>query len=272
MQTIDPTVLKFGNIRDMERAEASPTFQELVASVKEEGVLQPVLIYVVEASGSGVFDDWFIKDGHRRTLAAIQAGLKEIPIVQVDPPTESELVLHQMVLNMTQEKLNPLDQAKAFALLVNRYGVSQRDIAASLGRSDGYVSQHLSLLGLPPHLQLRVETGQLAYTAAYRLSTLPSTALGIEATKGIRTVKHVNRYKKQLHAAREVQIELVTGIALEDEPLDENTVMVFSLFQMATDVLERAMVLAKEHKIPVAEKVIKIESVIGACQGKGGRQ
>lgn len=271
MQMIDPTVLKFNNIRNMERIKSSPEFQELVDSVREEGVLAPVQIYPVKSDIVGVGDDYYIKDGHRRVLAAIQAGCEKIPFTETNPPTERELALHQVILNMTQQKLNPMEQARAFALLVDRYGVNQKDIAKSLGRSPGYVSQFLSLVGLPPHLQARVESGQLKYTAAYRLSTLPPSALGEKETKGIRTVKHVNRYKKQLNAAREVQIEIVTGIKLEEgEPLDENTVMVFSLFQMATDALSRAMALAKEHEIPVTEKVVQIEALIGACQGRGG--
>lgn len=263
MQTLDPNVLKFHNIRNVERIKSSPRFAELVSSVKEKGVLAPIQIYPRE-------EDWYVKDGHRRALAAIEAAREEIPVIAVEPPTEGELVLHQMILNMTQEELNPLDQARAFALLVNKHGVSQKAIAASLGRSAGYVSQFLSLVSLPEHLQSRVESGRLAYTAAYRLSTLPQSSLGEKETKGIRTVGDVNRYKKQLKAAQAVQMELVAGVELDEEPLDEHEVMVFALFQMAADALERAVSLAKEHGVSVGEKVVQIESVIGACQGSGG--
>jgi len=256
MQVIDPCVPIFRNIRDMERAEASPRFQELIASVKEKGVLQPVILYKAEG-------EWYVKDGFRRTLAARYAGLDEIPFVEVDPPTESELLIDQLVLNLTQQELNPIEQAKAFAELVSKYGISQKAIAASLGKSDGYISHHSNLLRLPPEIQQRVEQGILGYRAAYELSTLPKIALQMEAVKGIRTIGQARRFKRAIAAARETQIKLaIPDIDLEEEAPDENTVMVFSLMQMATDMLERAFKLAREHKISTKNQAKQIHKII----------
>ena len=256
MQTIDPKALLFDNIRDMDRALVSPEFTQLLDSIREEGVLQPVLIF---QRG----EDWIVKDGHRRVVAARQAGLAEIPVVKVNPPAESTLLLHQMILNITQQALNPIEQAKAFALLVDKHGVAQKAIAASLGTTDGYVSQFLSLLKLPLHLQSRVESGHLAYTAGYRLSTLPQSALGVDDTKGIKTVKHVNRYKAQLKATQEVQMDVVAGFELEEEVPDEHAVMVFSLMQMAADMLKRALGLAEEHGISVDSQKDLLRKAMG---------
>ena len=142
---------------------------ELAASIREHGVLEPIL---VRKRPSGGFE---IIAGERRWRAAQQAGLKEVPIFvhNLDDEGAFEAAL---VENLQREDLNPMETARAFQRLVDDYGYTQETIATKVGKERSTVANALRLLKLPNDVMALVEDGDLSEGHARALLSAPSTA------------------------------------------------------------------------------------------------
>lgn len=134
---------------------------ELAASVKAGGVLQPLLVN--EA-------DNVVVAGARRLAAAKAAGLKVVPVVK-RAFTEQERLETMLVENLQREDLSPLEEAAGYQRLVEM-GLSQRQIATRVGRSQATVAKRLSLLVLPEKVQQEVEKGGISLPDAQELAKL----------------------------------------------------------------------------------------------------
>ncbi|MFJ6677998.1 ParB/RepB/Spo0J family partition protein [Microbacterium sp. NPDC091382] len=128
---------------------------ELVHSVREFGVLQPV---VVRRNEDG---DYELIMGERRTRAAREAGLAAIPAVLRE--TEDENLLRDALLeNLHRSQLNPLEEASAYQQLLEDFGITQEELATRIGRSRPQISNTIRLLRLPVPVQQRVAAGVLS--------------------------------------------------------------------------------------------------------------
>lgn len=130
---------------------------ELADSIKEQGVLQPILVRPVD----GAAGKYEIVAGERRYRAAKQAGLKTIPaIVKVlDDKVTLEIAL---IENIQRQELNPLEEAASYRDLLDNYGYTQASLATRLGKSRVYVANTLRLLGLPKEIQTMISKGGLS--------------------------------------------------------------------------------------------------------------
>jgi ParB family chromosome partitioning protein len=126
---------------------------ELAESIKRHGVIQPI---VVRPSGDG----YQIVVGERRWLAAKRAGLESIPARIVSASDEDMMVL-ALVENMQREDLNPMEQARAYRELSERFGMSQEEIARAVGKDRSTVANTMRLLSLPPEIQELVASGRI---------------------------------------------------------------------------------------------------------------
>jgi ParB family chromosome partitioning protein len=123
--------------------------QELAASIRENGVIQPV---VVEQAG----DFYLLHDGERRCRAARIAGLTSIPAVVVPPLNGTgsrDRLLRALVANVQRADLNPIEEARAYARLRDEHGLKQLDIAHKCGVNTARVSSRLTLLQADPEVQ-----------------------------------------------------------------------------------------------------------------------
>jgi ParB family chromosome partitioning protein len=138
----------------------------LTASVRELGVLQPVL---VRASGGGAYE---LIAGERRWRAAKRAGLSLIPAIvrTVDDTLSLEQAL---VENVQREDLNPLDEAAAYQQLLEDFHLTHDELASRVGRSRAAISNTLRLFQLPPTVQRMVAEGRLTAGHARALLTTP---------------------------------------------------------------------------------------------------
>lgn len=127
---------------------------ELVHSVREFGVLQPV---VVRKNGDG---DYELIMGERRTRAAREAGLEAIPAIVRDTADE-DLLRDALLENLHRSELNPLEEASAYQQLLDDFGITQEQLAARIGRSRPQISNTIRLLKLPVPVQQRVAAGVL---------------------------------------------------------------------------------------------------------------
>lgn len=141
---------------------------ELVASVREVGVLQPVVVR--PTADPGVHE---LVMGERRWRAATEAGLAVVPAIVRD--TDDEAMLRDALLeNLHRADLNPLEEAAAYQQLLDDAGCSQEELSRRIGRSRPQISNTLRLLRLSPAVQRRVAAGVLSAGHARALVSLDS--------------------------------------------------------------------------------------------------
>jgi ParB family transcriptional regulator, chromosome partitioning protein len=128
---------------------------ELIASIKEIGILQPP---VVRKVAEGRYE---LIMGERRFRAAKAAGLKSIPVIIRQTP-DNELLREALIENIHRSQLNPLEEAAAYAGLLTDFGCTHDELATKLGRSRPLISNMLRLLNLPPAVQRKVAAGVIS--------------------------------------------------------------------------------------------------------------
>lgn len=129
--------------------------EALSGSITERGVLQPVLVRPLPGGG------WELIAGERRWRAATAAGLTEIPAV-VREDDDSVALEVALIENMAREDLNPIEEAKACAALVDELGLSKEEVGRRVGRSRAAVSNLIRLLDLPDEALEMLEDGRLS--------------------------------------------------------------------------------------------------------------
>ena len=140
---------------------------ELAESIKSQGVMQPILVRPVGASG------YEIIAGERRFRAAKLAGLSEVPVLVKDVPDESAAVM-ALIENIQREDLNPLEEAQGLQRLVNEFKLTHEQAAQAVGRSRSAASNLLRLLNLTPPVQQMLMAGDLDMGHARALLGLES--------------------------------------------------------------------------------------------------
>lgn len=147
---------------------------ELIHSVKEFGVLQPIVVR--PRSSAGIADaPYELVMGERRLRAATAAGLDTIPAV-IRETADDDMLRDALLENLHRAELNPLEEASAYQQLLNDFGITQQQLADRLGRSRPQVTNTLRLLKLPESLQGQVASGVLSAGHARALLTVESAA------------------------------------------------------------------------------------------------
>jgi ParB family chromosome partitioning protein len=150
---------------------------ELAASIRAQGVLQPIL---VRKSGEG----YVIVAGERRWRAAQQAGLHEVPALVRDL-AESAAFEIALVENVQREDLTALEEAEAYRRLIDEHGLTQEDLAQRVGRERSTIANSLRLLRLPDEVKAAVSSGALSMGHARALLALEDTARQIQLARQV---------------------------------------------------------------------------------------
>lgn len=143
----------------------------LAASVRELGVLQPVLVRASTAN-NGTYE---LIAGERRWRAARRAGLSTIPAI-VRTADDTSSLEQALVENVQREDLNPIDEAAAYQQLIEDFHLTHDELATRVGKSRAAISNTLRLFQLPPTVQRMLADGQLAAGHARALLTTPDRA------------------------------------------------------------------------------------------------
>jgi len=146
---------------------------ELVASIREVGVLQPVVLRPLAPAEDGVHFELIM--GERRWRAAEQAGLTTVPAI-VRETADSDLLRDALLENLHRSDLNPLEEAAAYQQLLDDFGCTHDELAHRIHRSRPQITNTLRLLRLPPHVQRRVAAGVLSAGHARALLGLSDAA------------------------------------------------------------------------------------------------
>ncbi len=145
----------FPNPRQPRTVFDEDALNELIASIKEIGILQPP---VVRKVSEGRYE---LIMGERRLRAAKAAGLITIPVIIRQTP-DNELLREALIENIHRSQLNPLEEAAAYAGLLTDFGCTHDELATKLGRSRPLISNMLRLLNLPPTVQRKVAAGVIS--------------------------------------------------------------------------------------------------------------
>ena len=130
---------------------------ELTDSIRERGVLQPILV----RPAPGMPGEYQIVAGERRWRAALKAGLQDVPVL-VRPFDDVEVAEISIIENVQRTDLNPLEEAQGYKLLIDRFQHTQEQIARTVGKSRSHVANLLRLLNLPASVRAHLEAGRLA--------------------------------------------------------------------------------------------------------------
>jgi ParB family chromosome partitioning protein len=141
---------------------------ELTQSIKERGVLQPLLLRPHPGDGQ----KFQIIAGERRWRAAQAAGLHEVPAL-VLPLSDRDALAAALVENLQRQDLNSIEEAEGYRRLLDEFGLTQELLAEAVGKSRSHVGNTLRLLRLPPTVQAALRSGQLSAGHARALLTLP---------------------------------------------------------------------------------------------------
>jgi ParB family transcriptional regulator, chromosome partitioning protein len=144
---------------------------ELVHSIREFGLLQPIVVRAVAGSPGGA--RYQIVMGERRWRAAQQAGLDALPAI-VRETADDNLLRDALLENIHRAQLNPLEEAAAYQQLLDEFGVTHDELASRIGRSRPLISNMIRLLKLPIAVQRRVAAGVLSAGHARALLSLES--------------------------------------------------------------------------------------------------
>lgn len=136
------------NPQQPRRHFAEQQMEELAASVKAQGVLQPILVRPLTRSTDGSQNTYEIVAGERRWRAAQQAGLTTVPVV-VKEMSDQEVLIVALMENLQREDLTPMEEALGLQQLKDEFGLSQEDLAQRLGKSRSAIANTLRLLALP---------------------------------------------------------------------------------------------------------------------------
>ena len=162
----------------MRRRFPADSLRELADSIREHGVLQPVLV-------RPTVDGYQLIAGERRWRAARQAGLTRIPAVVREDAADAESLLLGLVENLQREDLDPIEEAHGIQRLIDQFGLTQDAAASRLGRSRVSVNQTLSLLRACPAVSSATASGAISAGHARALVALPSAD---DQERGLRVV------------------------------------------------------------------------------------
>ena len=162
------------NISEIEPNRSQPrkefdekALSELAESISEHGLLQPLLVRPLPLGG------YEIVAGERRYRACRMAGVTEVPVIirELDEAQTMELAL---IENLQREDLTPLEEAEGYNVLINEHGMTQEEVARSVGKSRPAVANALRLMNLPDSVKKYLEDGKISAGHARALLTLQS--------------------------------------------------------------------------------------------------
>lgn len=160
------------------RKDFEPTaLNELKESIKSNGVLQPILVRKKDSR-------YELIAGERRLRASRELGLAQVPILVKDVSDEKSLEI-ALIENLQRENLNPMEEARAFMMLMREYEMTQEGISEKIGKNRATVANTLRLLNLPVEVQEMIEKGVLSFGHAKAILGIENPSEIIKFSKEI---------------------------------------------------------------------------------------
>lgn len=229
----------------------SETLAQLADSIAANGVIQPIL---VRETGNGYYQ---IIAGERRWRASKMAGLVEIPaiIMEADALRAAQMAL---IENIQREDLNPYEEAEAYQMLLREYGLTQEEIASSIGKSRSAIANSLRLIELPDDIIEMIRSGELSAGHGRALLGLKNKAMMIPLAK--KAASRNLSVREVETAVKALNKESQDGNTSSDEP--EKNLLVVSPVNYIAELENKAMsLIGRRVRISGSKnrKVIQIE-------------
>ncbi len=180
------------NANQPRRAFNEDAIEELAASIRARGLLQPILVRPL------AYESYEIVAGERRWRAAQRAGVPDVPVVirELDDAAAAEIAL---IENLQRVDLNPMEESAAYARLSDLYRRTQDEIARAVGKSRSHIANMMRLTTLPPKCREALESGALTMGHARALlgAVRPDEALAVVLRQGL-NVRDTERYVRKL--------------------------------------------------------------------------
>jgi ParB family transcriptional regulator, chromosome partitioning protein len=167
---IDPALIE-RNPRQPRQVFDDEALAELVHSIREFGLMQPIVVRAMDGAGAAEKPRYQLVMGERRWRAAQAAGMTAIPAI-VRETDEGNLLRDALLENIHRVQLNPLEEAAAYQQLLDEFGVTHDELASRIGRSRPLITNMIRLLRLPIPVQRRVAAGVLSAGHARALLSL----------------------------------------------------------------------------------------------------
>lgn len=168
--------------------------QELADSIKQHGVLQPLLVRPLTTGG------YQLVAGERRWRASRLAELKEVPVI-IKELSDTEAMEIAIIENLQREDLNPIEEAEGLQALINKCGFTQEEVATSVGKSRPAITNALRLLRLPEEVRQMTKDGDISAGHARALLAFDNEPMMLECAKQIvdkkLTVRDVEKMAKR---------------------------------------------------------------------------
>jgi ParB family chromosome partitioning protein len=195
------------------------SLEELAASIKSQGIIQPIVVRAIEGAAPGESQRYEIIAGERRWRAAQIAGLATVPAVIRKVPDEAAIAM-ALIENIQRENLNPLEEARALERLISEFGITHQQAADAVGRSRAAVSNLLRLLELAPEITVLVERRELEMGHARALLGLTQRRHQIEV--GALVAKKGLSVRDTEALVRSTLARAAGGAQKEEKGLDPN--------------------------------------------------
>jgi len=193
------------------------SLEELAASIREHGVLQPII--VTEATSELGPKTYQLIAGERRLQAARMAGLTRMPVV-VKEAAGNELLEIALVENLQRQDLNALEEAAAFKRLAGEFAMTQERIAQRVGRSRTAVANTLRLLTLEEDIRSSLASGQITEGHARALLGIENSAMRLDAWRRIVADAMTVRQAEEIARALKATATIVKPAARASRPTD----------------------------------------------------
>lgn len=176
--------------------------EELAASIKEHGVIEPI---IVKKSIKG----YDLVAGERRTKAARIAGLKTIPAIIKDF-TDQQMMEIALIENIQREDLSAIEEAMAYKNYIDSTGYTQEEVASKFGKSRSYITNLLGLLSLPKNVQNEVNNGSISMSHARVLSKIDDVDMVLDLSRKIVedgiSVRELETFSREDNVAKKKKI------------------------------------------------------------------
>lgn len=147
-------ISEFNTRKDLSAGVEDSSIDDLAASIREKGLLQPIMVRVTAA---GKYE---LVAGQRRLLACKKLGMRSIPALIRSDVDDADATAISLIENVHRAEMNPMDKARAFASLRERYAGDMERLSRETGVGAGTIKKYLSLLSLPEAIQARVSTAE----------------------------------------------------------------------------------------------------------------
>lgn len=170
-EEISPEAVRYLSVHDIMPNEAQPRkafdeqkIDELAASIRENGIIQPLIVRKTQAG-------YEIVAGERRWRAAIRAELTKVPCI-IKTLSDEQNMLFAIIENMQREDLNPIEEAEGLSRMMFTFGLTQEEVSKSVGKSRPYIGNSLRLLKLPDYIKEAMSAGKISMGHGRALITI----------------------------------------------------------------------------------------------------